>query len=361
MIQPPLPLSPEEHEQILQTIEMFEVIVQASPNDAQSLEILQDSYVRGGRRDDAVAIARTLAEVYVGAGQFDSAIKQYELLLQSDPSNVEVMAALGEAEDKMRNAAAEAMGASGDGIDFEISPAPESSALMATPHTFRPEATPSATSDQLDAIAQALADDGNEALAKFLIQHRIAQEDVVRLALDRVAKKNKDLAVNVMATSLLDEVVRRGGLDLEATLCAIVDRAKFAYIPLEHYDVDRQIVKMLPETLTLGRLMVPFDVMSRTVMIATANPFDAPGKDAAQHLLDYNIQWHIASPTAIIKILGDTYKVAAPGMVGASVPAGGATPINLASGNAAPSPAPAASAPLPDTSGFKLANQSLPS
>jgi hypothetical protein len=33
MTQPP-PLSPEEKEQVLQTIEMFGVIVQASPNDA---------------------------------------------------------------------------------------------------------------------------------------------------------------------------------------------------------------------------------------------------------------------------------------------------------------------------------------
>jgi hypothetical protein len=48
MTQPP-PLSPEEKEQILQTIEMFGVIVQASPNDAQSLEILRDAYVRVGR------------------------------------------------------------------------------------------------------------------------------------------------------------------------------------------------------------------------------------------------------------------------------------------------------------------------
>ena len=43
------PLSPEEKEQVLQTIEMFGVIVQASPNDAQSLEILRDAYVRVGR------------------------------------------------------------------------------------------------------------------------------------------------------------------------------------------------------------------------------------------------------------------------------------------------------------------------
>ena len=83
-----------------------------------------------------------------------------------------------------------------------------------------------------------------------------------------------------MPLSLIDEICRRGAIEMETLLCGILDRSKFAYIPLEYYDVDRAIVKMLPEELTLGRLIVPFDVMSRTVMIAMANPFDAAGKES---------------------------------------------------------------------------------
>jgi hypothetical protein len=72
--------------------------------------------------------------------------------------------------------------------------------------------------------------------------------------------------------------------------------------------VDRNIVKMLPESVTLGRLIIPFDIISRTMMVALANPFDAVGKDAVQQLLDYNIQWHISSPDAISKVLVDAYR-----------------------------------------------------
>jgi hypothetical protein len=73
--------------------------------------------------------------------------------------------------------------------------------------------------------------------------------------------------------------------------------------------VDRAVVKMLPEDLTLGRLIVPFDVMSRTLMVAMANPFDAEGKERVQQMLDYNIQWHLASPNAITRVLSETYKL----------------------------------------------------
>jgi hypothetical protein len=155
----------------------------------------------------------------------------------------------------------------------------------------------------------ALSDDGNEQLAKFLIQHRLAAEEIVSSALERVHKKNKGLAPNVPATSLIDEICRRGSIEIDTLLSGILDRSKFAFIPLQYYDVDRAIVKMLPESLTVGRLMVPFDVLSRTVMIAIANPFDALGKEAAQQLLDYNVQWHLAPPQAILKVLSETYRL----------------------------------------------------
>jgi len=310
MTQPP-PLSPEEKEQVLQTIEMFGVIVQASPNDAQSLEILRDAYVRVGQVAEAVQAARKLGEIFTGAEQYRRALREFEYVLEHEPANVEVMTLLAEIEEKLQHAGENGQGGE---IDLDYRGAVGGN-LMATSQTMKTTTRSAAT---IDAVNKALVvEDGNEALMKFLLQHKIAPEEVLRISLDRVAKKNKDLAPNTMAHSLLDEVVRRGGLDLEATLCSIVDRSKFAYIPLEHYEVDRQIVKMLPETVTLGRLIVPFDVISRTLMVALANPFDAAGKDAVQQLLDFSIQWHIASPSAITKVLSETYRVAAPGIIGA--------------------------------------------
>ena len=294
----------------MQTIEMFGVIVQASPHDAQSLEILKDAFVRIGQVPEAIEAAKKLAGIFTEAEQYARAVKEYEYVLDNDPANVEAMAALGEVEEKLR--AAKETGVVADGDETVTA---KNTQLIATGNTMK-VATRSAAS--VAAITKMLVDDGNDALVKFLLLHRIAPEEVVKASNERVAKKNKDLAPNTMAHSLLDEVVRRAGLDLETTLCSIVDRSKLAYIPLEYYEVDRQVVKMLPDSLTLGRLIVPFDVMSRTLMVAMANPFDALGKEAVQKLLDFNIQWHIASPLAITKVLAEVYRVSAPGMIGAT-------------------------------------------
>jgi hypothetical protein len=308
----PPPLSSEEQEQILQTIEMFEVITQANPQDCQSMDILKDAYQRVGKLAEALAITRKLADTYVDLGQYSAAMLEYEGILQKDAGNVEVVAKLAEVEQMLQKTgqlkpAPEAPRPPSRGIDLDFQTVVSGGGtLMATNATLRADGSGKRLASEQMA---ALADDGNEPLAKFLIQHRLASEEIVSSALERVHKKNKDLAPNVIALSLIDEICRRGSIDIDTILAGVIDRSKFAFIPLHYYDVDRAIVKMLPENLTIGRLMVPFDVLSRTIMIATANPFDAVGKEAVQQLLDYHVQWHLAPPQAIAKVLSETYRL----------------------------------------------------
>jgi len=310
----PANISTEEQEQLLQTIEMFEVIMQANPTDTQSMDILKDAYARMGRTAEMLGISRKLAETYFNLGQYSSSLLEYEAVLQQDPTNPEIIAALGEVEERLQKAGhsrppVAPAAPTSISLDFRAAVA-DTGTLMTTAQTMRSDGGRSGP--RPDDVLASLIDDGNEPLSRFLIQHRLASEDVVASALERVQKKNRDLPPNTFAASLIDEVVRRGAAELEPLLCGILDRSKFAYIPLDVYDVDRQIVKMLPDSITLGRLIAPFDVISRTIMIATANPFDSEGKQAVQQLLDYNIQWHLAAPRSILKVLSDTYRIPMP-------------------------------------------------
>jgi len=294
----------EELDQILQTIEMFEVILQSNAQDCQSMEILKEAYWKLNRQDDALTITRKLADTYYALGQYSSALLEYEGILQKDPNNAAAVAMLGEVEGKLHpvNGKVPEKPQQVDGgisLDFGAIIADDPT-LITTSATIKPES---------NGLELKLDNDGNEALAKFLIQHRLAPEDTVRACLARVTQMNKAAGPDALATSLIDDVARTGMTSMDNLLCGILDRSKFAYIPLDCYEVDRQVVKMLPETLTLARLIVPFDLISRTIMIATANPFDAQGKEAVQQLLDYNIQWHVAAPGAISKVLRDAYRL----------------------------------------------------
>ena len=311
---PVQPLSAEEQEQLQQTIEMFDVITQANPQDTQSMEILKEAHFKLGQTKEGLNVSRRLADAYMELNQFSGALLEFEFILQHEPGNPEVVAALGLVEERLKASQADAQkaignDASGINLDFR-SVVTEGGNLIATKNTQTAERLTIRGAVDSTVIATQLekADDGNDALVKFLSQHRLVSEDVITPALLAVRKKNESRQEGQAAGSLIAELVMRGGLDLESLLNGILSRSKFAYIPLEYYDVDRQIVKMLPESVTLGRLMVPFDIMSRTMMIAVANPFDSVAKDAVQQLLDYNIQWHLASPEVISKVLVDSYR-----------------------------------------------------
>lgn len=369
-------LSPEEQEQLLQTIEMFEVIVQANPHDCQSLEILKDAYTRLGMKDQLMKVSRRMAQTFMELGQFATAILEYEQILRHEPDNPEIIAALGDCEERMHRATqpqSKGQSASPGSLGSTV----EGGGLMTTSATHghdsgRGSSTTAGTFQ--DGQWAAPATDGNESLAKFLVQHKLAPDDLVYPSLEFVQKANAALKPSMLGRSLLDEIAERGGPDIESLMVGIIERTKFAYVPLEYYDLDRHVIRMLPEELTLKRLIVPFDVMSRTVMIAMANPFDAAGKEAAQSVLDYNIQWHVASPQAIIKALGQAYKTgsaaAAPQFEPvkeiqkpAEAPVFGEIPVSLpipelkVSSSSAPLSGGSdsgAGTPLPDTTDFRL-------
>ena len=67
------------------------------------MEILKEAYWKLNRQKDALDITRKLADTYFAFGQYSSALLEYEGILQKDPNNPEVVAALGEVEAKLHS------------------------------------------------------------------------------------------------------------------------------------------------------------------------------------------------------------------------------------------------------------------
>jgi Type II secretion system (T2SS), protein E, N-terminal domain len=288
-------LSEEEHSQIVQTIEMFEVITQTQPDDYQSLEILKEAYQKVGRGADSLKTSRRLAEAYFAAGSYTLAMQECEVILLKEPNAPEILAMLGDIETRLQ-AAGHAIASTGSksGLIAPNKNGAHDGGLVDLQHGKN---------------ALHAQDRGDEHLAKFLVMQQLFTEDQVTKALETVNHLNKDLSGQALAASLLDKLCRQDTDKVDQALSGLIDRTKFAYVPLEYYDIDRQIARMLPDHLTLGRLYVPFDLISRTIMVATCNPFDAAGREAVQQSLDYTVTWYLARPDAIIKTLQDIYRL----------------------------------------------------
>ena len=297
-------LSEEERSQILQTIEMFEVITQTQHDDYQSLEILKVAYHKLGKAEEALRTSRRLAEAYFNVGSFSLAMQECEAVLTVEPSALEIVAMLGEIETRLQQAG-----------QIREEEAGAHNALVAYA-----AATPSASSGLLEIggrstgqvgkrISLQNPEQGNDQLGKFLVLQQMFPEDEMSAALEAVKDANKATSDRMLATSLLDWLCQDNDEKMEAVLSALIDRTKFAYVPLEYYDIDRQVVRMLPDDLTIKRLFVPFDLVSRTIMVAVCKPFDAEAREAVQQSLDYNVTWYLTKPATIIKTLQEVYKL----------------------------------------------------
>ncbi len=189
------------------------------------------------------------------------------------------------------------------------SPGPASSAAIDSAEAGLLEIGGRSTGQVRKPVSVENADVGNEQLAKFLIVQQMFPEEEVSAALAAVKEADRGISGQMLATSLLDRLCQGNDEKMEHVLSALIDRTKFAYVPLEYYDIDRQVVRMLPDNLTISRLFVPFDLISRTIMVAVCNPFDAAAREAVQQSLDYTVTWYLAKPSTIIKTLQEIYRL----------------------------------------------------
>jgi tetratricopeptide (TPR) repeat protein len=295
-------LSEEEHSQIVQTIEMFEVILQTQPDDYQSLEILKEAYAKVGRTADSLKTSRRLAEAYFNSGSYTLAMQECEAILVKEPNAPEILAMLGDIENRLQAAGHQiASGGSKSGLIDTGSGQGVNGLTQSGAHD--------GGLVDIQKHSANLQDHGDEHLAKFLVMQQLFSEDEVTQAVETVRQLNKNLTGQALAASLLDKICRQDTDKLDLAMSGLIDRTKFAFVPLEYYDIDRQVARMLPDYLTVGRLFLPFDLISRTIMIACCNPFDAAGRDAVQQSLDYTVTWYLARPGAIIKALQDVYRL----------------------------------------------------
>lgn len=277
-------LTQSEEAQLAQTIEMFEVITESQPHDYQSLEILKEAYSKLGREPDVVRTAKRIAEAYVDMGQLSSAILEYETILQRCPDDPDVQKALNQIETKASNLS--------EGTNF-VEPEPAKPAPTAK----------SAKSPEKNGATN--VEDGRPTLRKILVDSKIitaADFDNCWNALS--ATPNSKGVFDPFVQVLAD----KGVLSIEKSLKAISDKSRVAFIPLEKYDIDIDLARTFPAQVCKRWCILPFDRMSKSVLVATANPFNQQAAKELAAATQYRILWYLAPPTELIKNLQKAFR-----------------------------------------------------
>jgi tetratricopeptide (TPR) repeat protein len=281
-------ISEEESQQLLRTVEMFEAIAESQPNDYQSLEILKEAYNKLGRKEEALRISKRLAQSYAKLGHLSQAILEYEGIAQEYPQDTDAKKALAELEEKT--------------IETDV-PTPIVAPLLAEdskpkpPPAGGPAGAPSLPSQRTK------PEDGDRLLANVLITEKLITPQAVDPLLEKLSALRRDQTDWVHPLSLIPLVVAEQIAKLDDILTVMVNKSRLPFMPLSIYDVDRDIACLLPQDICWKDCLVPFDLISRSILIASANPFDQAARKQVEAMVDYHVFWFVAPPADIIAAL----------------------------------------------------------
>jgi len=281
----PSTLTQSEEAQLGQTIEMFEVITQSQPHDYQSLEILKEAYSKLGREKELVVTSKRIAEAYVQMGQLSSAILEYETILQRYPGDADVQAALQEIERKADNIAARPMLA-------------ETAAIVRDTEAAKAKKKPGKP-------ALADIDDGRKAMLKVFVEGKIITAGDFDLCWN-----SPDLSVppNGANAPFIQLLADKGILPAETSLKLLTDRTRVPYLPLDKYDLDIDLARTFPAETCRRWCVLPFDRMSKLVLVATANPFNQQAAKELSEATANRLLWYLVPPADLIKNLRKVFR-----------------------------------------------------
>lgn len=274
-----------EEAQLAQTIEMFEVITQTQPHDYQSLEILKEAYSKLGREVDVINTSKRIAEAYVLAGQFSSAILEYETILQHHPNDPEVQAALKQIESK---AAPANQPASSDTAIFRKSN--DGGTGIIKKATIRSSGS---------------VDDGRKQMHKIFVDGKLVAASDFDLCWP-----TPDLSMkpNDVQEPFIQVIGDKGLVVADTSLKLLSDRTRVAYLPLDKYEIDIELARSFPVETCRRWCVLPFDRMSKSIMVATANPFNQQAAKELAEATNNRLLWYLVPPVDLVKNLRKVFR-----------------------------------------------------
>ena len=262
--------------------------MQSQPADTQSLEILKEAYLKLGREEDVIHTSKRIAQGYLQQGQLSSAILEYETVLQRRPDDRDVRLALKEIEQKAGG--------------VSVQPLPDN---FKQPASSLPSFETSMRMRSQRASAVEEVDDGRKTLYKIYVESKLITEGDFDLCWQKV-----DLTVPPM--DVLDPFIAtlqaRDIVPLEKSLRLLCERSRAPFLPLDRYEFDTELARSFPVDVCRRWCVLPFDRMSKSILVATANPFNQQAAKELGAATGNRLLWYVASPADLTASLRKVFR-----------------------------------------------------
>ena len=139
----------------------------------------------------------------------------------------------------------------------------------------------------------------NKLLGELLIERQV----ITREQLEQVLSEHKG------SGSLIGEILVELGFakeeDIAQTLTA---QYGFPYLPLDSYEIDPDIIKLIPEDLARKYMFIPVDKLGSSLSIAISNPLNHEAISKIETLVGLNVQIFVSTSSDIRNAVNKYYK-----------------------------------------------------
>ncbi|MCU0651275.1 MAG: hypothetical protein MUC52_03475 [Candidatus Omnitrophica bacterium] len=140
----------------------------------------------------------------------------------------------------------------------------------------------------------------NKQLGELLIEHGIINTSQLEKAL--AAQKEKG--------GLVGELLVELGFAKEEDIAqALTVQYGFPYLPLASYDINTDILELIPARVAKQYLIIPIDKIGNNLTLAMANPLNSGAIESVEQLTGCMVQVFVSTVSDIKKVIAKHYKI----------------------------------------------------
>jgi len=139
----------------------------------------------------------------------------------------------------------------------------------------------------------------NKELGQLLLERGMLKEDQL----------NQGLAQQKQKGGLIGEILVELGFVREEDIAqALTAQYGFPYLPLNNYEIDTEVIKIIPSRVARQYLVVPIDKLGNNLTLAMSNPLNIQAIEDVELLTGCTVQTFVSTSSDIKKSIEKYYK-----------------------------------------------------
>ncbi|MEW6170927.1 MAG: hypothetical protein AB1472_05170 [Candidatus Omnitrophota bacterium] len=146
-----------------------------------------------------------------------------------------------------------------------------------------------------------------------MIAKKIISKQLGELLIERgsITQKQLDYALELQKDKggLIGEILVDLGYCKEIDIAqALTAQYGFPYLPLANYEIDSEIIKLIPERVCRQYLLIPIDRLGNNLTLAMSNPLNVLAIEDIETLTSLEVQTFVSTASDIKKAIEKYYK-----------------------------------------------------